>query len=77
MLRNYQGSMTLDGIEAGKLSLCMILMRETPLILLDEENRRIVKRLFRNFQQKRFFVVSHDHEIFDDSFRIHKICDGN
>lgn len=63
-----------------RLSLCMVLMRESPLIVLDEpasnldpENTALLRRLFGSMTGKLFLIVSHDPEIFDDTFRIHMI----
>ena len=68
-----------------RLSLCMILMRESVLLVLDEpisnldsENITVLRQLFCNRTGKTFLIVSHNPEIFDDTFKIYSIyCDAS
>lgn len=63
-----------------RLSLCMILMRESVLLVLDEpvsnldaENITVLRRLFHDMTGKTFLIVSHNPEIFDDTFKIYRM----
>lgn len=66
-----------------RLSLCMILLRDTPYIVLDEPvsnldlyNRKIIQKIIAGNINKKYVVVSHEMDIFDDSFQIYKMKDG-
>lgn len=61
-----------------RLSLCMALMRKSGLLVLDEpvsnldsENITVLRQLFGDMKEKTFLIVSHNTEIFDDSFKIY------
>lgn len=63
-----------------RLSLCMILMRECDLLVLDEpvsnldsENIAVLRQLFGDMTGKTFLIVSHNPEIFDDALKIYSI----
>ncbi len=63
-----------------RLSLCMVLMRESALLVLDEpvsnldsENIAVLRQLFGQMTGRTFLIVSHNPEIFDDTFKIYNI----
>lgn len=63
-----------------RIALCMALLRDTEIIVLDEpisnldeENISIIKKLFRIDKNRHYLVVSHDKSIYDDSFVVYEM----
>ena len=48
-----------------------LLVLDEPVSNLDSENITVLRQLFGDMKEKTFLIVSHNTEIFDDSFKIY------
>ena len=67
-----------------RLSVCMALLRDTQMILMDEPisnldrtNKKVLHELIRHKREKQFLIISHDGAIFDETFQMYEMISGD